>query len=222
MSKSSKRKKVSNYETAGYYGVSWSGQFQIWKVRVAINKKRVFIGSFGTEEDAARAYNKTIIDRGLNKKLNLDIPDTETKSPRNVVFVPRVSDDACNEKDKVLTIPRCVLPYSLKQCKSYEHSKYNGVWWNSTKERWMVKLITKKERTIHDGMYLTEEEAAKVYNQLAIKNKLEFRVNRDIPDTVTYYPRNYIPKRKRAEMEAKEEEGEEEEEEEEVDDTISV
>jgi AP2 domain-containing protein/HNH endonuclease len=41
----------------GYKGVGWSGSTRRWQARIMRNGKRVFLGSFGTPEEAARAYD---------------------------------------------------------------------------------------------------------------------------------------------------------------------
>lgn len=41
-----------------YKGVSWAKQRKKWVARIGINKKRLFLGYFKNEEQAAIAYNK--------------------------------------------------------------------------------------------------------------------------------------------------------------------
>ena len=40
-----------------YKGVSWNTRYQKWHVTIQINKKRLFLGRFPDERDAAAAYN---------------------------------------------------------------------------------------------------------------------------------------------------------------------
>ena len=52
-------------------------------------------------------------------------------------------------------------------------SKYKGVNWSKQNQRWLCRLKVKR-KTVYLGYYDTEEEAAKVYNEAAIKYFGEF------------------------------------------------
>lgn len=41
-----------------YKGVSWDKQHKKWRARITKNKKRMHVGRFATEKEAAMAYNK--------------------------------------------------------------------------------------------------------------------------------------------------------------------
>jgi hypothetical protein len=43
--------------TSKYRGVSWDGRRKTWLSQIRINNKKIRIGGFDTEMDAARAYN---------------------------------------------------------------------------------------------------------------------------------------------------------------------
>ena len=54
-----------------YKGISWDNQHKKWRVRITKNKKRIDIGRFVTEKDAAVAYNKAALEHhGEFAKLN--------------------------------------------------------------------------------------------------------------------------------------------------------
>jgi hypothetical protein len=44
-----------------YKGVSWQNDKQIWRARIAPNRKEIFLGTFKCEEDAAKAYDKAAL-----------------------------------------------------------------------------------------------------------------------------------------------------------------
>lgn len=56
-----KRKK----STSKYHGVSWSEERKKWCVYVGFNKHHYALGRFNNEEDAAKAYDKFIIENNL-------------------------------------------------------------------------------------------------------------------------------------------------------------
>lgn len=53
-----------------YTGASWNKQRQLWECSIMVNRVTTKIGFFENEIDAAKAYNKFIIDNGLDRKLN--------------------------------------------------------------------------------------------------------------------------------------------------------
>ncbi|MFA5238341.1 MAG: AP2 domain-containing protein [Phycisphaerae bacterium] len=54
-----------------YKGVSWKESNHKWRAFIYINGKHVHLGYFTKEEDAALAYNSYVLEKGLNKKLNI-------------------------------------------------------------------------------------------------------------------------------------------------------
>lgn len=68
-------------KTSNFYGVSFNNSSKRWNSQCWINGKAKHIGSFSSEEDAAIAYNKYIIDNKLNFNLNnIDIDKTPIES----------------------------------------------------------------------------------------------------------------------------------------------
>jgi phage anti-repressor protein len=59
-------------KSSKYYGVTLSKQTNKWKAIVVVNKKQECIGQFDNQEDAARAYNKRVLqlnEQGGNKRV---------------------------------------------------------------------------------------------------------------------------------------------------------
>ena len=48
---------------SGYIGVSWSKQHKKWAAQIKIGKKHKNLGRFESKQDAARAYNKALMER---------------------------------------------------------------------------------------------------------------------------------------------------------------
>jgi len=50
-----------------YLGVTWMKAKQRWYVRIQVNKRRHHVGYFKSEVEAAKAYNKAIMDLGIEE-----------------------------------------------------------------------------------------------------------------------------------------------------------
>jgi group I intron endonuclease len=76
MSNSRKGKRTSNSDTknenssSAYIGVCWNKQHKRWQVRASINGKRIYLGYFKEEIDAAKTYDRYCIENKLNRPLN--------------------------------------------------------------------------------------------------------------------------------------------------------
>jgi hypothetical protein len=50
-------KKFSSKNTSQFKGVSFIKKTKLWRARIEVDKKQIFLGDFSTEEQAAKAYN---------------------------------------------------------------------------------------------------------------------------------------------------------------------
>ena len=55
------RKKFSNSSSSKYKGVSWRKKTRKWEVLITFERKRIFLGCFHSEIDAAKAYDRAAI-----------------------------------------------------------------------------------------------------------------------------------------------------------------
>lgn len=71
--------------TSKYRGVSWSTRMQKWAAQIQINKKKIMIGYYADEQDAARAYNaKATCLFGEFARLNqIELPETPPELGEN-------------------------------------------------------------------------------------------------------------------------------------------
>ena len=53
-----RNRKLGKNNTSGYKGVHWDKTHKTWKARITINNKRLYLGSFKNEIEAAIAYNR--------------------------------------------------------------------------------------------------------------------------------------------------------------------
>jgi AP2-like factor (ANT lineage) len=127
-----------------YIGVYWNKANSSWVVQLTDpqTKRRRFIGSFASEEDAARAYDYvTVQAHGPGVKRNFP-------------------GEAISEQPVTVGEER-------KQQKS---SRYIGVYWHKAHSSWNVRVMdqeTKRRRFI--GSYASEEDAARAYDCAAVQ-----------------------------------------------------
>ena len=130
----------------------WTGRFEahIWE-----QGKQVYLGSFDTEEKAARAYDKAAISFKRNTDiLNFPIEDYEQERP----YLEQVT------KEELITeLRRTSAGFSRGTC------HYRGVSWRPTTGRWEARigrLLGRKYTYL--GTFKSGEEAARAYDRAAI------------------------------------------------------
>ena len=61
---------LHSHNTSGYRGVSFDNNRNKWHSYISINRKRKFIGYFNTALEAAKAYDRYVIDNNLEHTIN--------------------------------------------------------------------------------------------------------------------------------------------------------
>jgi len=131
--------------TSAFRGVSWNKKDRKWRVVIRIDGKRVFLGNFVGEEEAARAYDEAaakigrpVIALGASPAAAAPVAAAPPAEPCEPV---------------VLRGPGIT-------------SQYKGVNWDKSAKKWKVQIkIDTKKTTI--GRFDDEEAAARAYDRKA-------------------------------------------------------
>ena len=70
---SSNSRKLRSTNKSGYRGVSFANKWGKWVANITVDYKQVFIGHFNTAIEAAKAYDKYVIDNNLEHTINFNI-----------------------------------------------------------------------------------------------------------------------------------------------------
>ena len=125
-------------ETSAYRGVHWNRRWRRWISSITVDGKTKYIGSFTSEEAAARAWNDRARELG-REDLN-DVSEDEDEDEEEV------EEDEMQER-----------VYS---------SAYLGVYWDRSKGRWRSSIKV-DGKTKYLGSFTSEEAAARAWNDRA-------------------------------------------------------
>ena len=149
-----------------FHGVTrhrWSGKYEahLWDSTCRVEGRRrkgkqVYLGSYDTEQKAARAYDVAALKFfGLNTKLNFSISEYE----KELADIQDMSPEEC-----VTYLRR------RSSCFSRGASIYRGVTRRQKDGRWQARIgLIAGTRDIYLGTFKTEEEAAEAYDIAAIE-----------------------------------------------------
>jgi group I intron endonuclease len=150
--------KTAKSSSSQYVGVrlrSWGS----WEASMRIDRKKVYLGSYESEINAAMAYDiKAIQIYGESAKTNFSIDfikNNEKNIIRNIV-----NSEKARQK-------MALTSGGVKRGKNAS-SKYVGVSWNSSKNKWGVS-ITYMRKGYNLGYFDSEIEAAQIYDIKSIE-----------------------------------------------------
>lgn len=63
-------RKICSKNTSGYRGVTFDKKTNKWKTQIVVNGKIIYLGYFIDKTDAAKAYDKYVIDNNLEHTIN--------------------------------------------------------------------------------------------------------------------------------------------------------
>lgn len=143
--KSNKRKN----STSKYFGVSYINN--IWKAFVWFNSKRIHIGHFSSEEDAAKARDIEVLKPEYQGVFKLNFPELKEKYLNNEIVI----------------FKNINFQQGVKK-QSNTSSKYVGVSFIKSTNKWRSMIYFNKNG-IFLGYFDTEIEAALKYNEKSIE-----------------------------------------------------
>ena len=146
-----------------FSGVIWIPERQKWKAEFQYKAKRMFLGYFVDQIDAAKTYNDYAL------YLN------ETESANLIL----------NEIPGYQTISRNIPELNKSKKNNSKSSKYNGVSYD-TQRRCYVAGIKFCKKTYNLGNHQHEIECAKLYNQQALFFNNTFNTKYELNDIENY------------------------------------
>ncbi|KAG1671908.1 hypothetical protein FOA52_003475 [Chlamydomonas sp. UWO 241] len=151
-------------KSSGFKGVSRHKARETWQVELwgPKTKRLKHIGTYASEEDAARAYDYEAV--------KLHGPDyTKRNFPGELISEPPVS-----------------LGDERRERKS---SRFNGVSWHKAREAWQADLwVPDTKRMQYIGLYDSEEDAAMAHDWAAVKLHGPDYTKRNFPNEVISEP----------------------------------
>jgi len=150
-------------KSSQYIGVFFDKNNNVWKASTSYCNKNYYLGTFSTEEDAARAYDKKVLEL-YGEDANLNLPDSTIEK------LAEVKLENINTKDAEHCYEKCSI---IRQGNYYREipktSKYIGVSVrNRPNKKWKARISHyKKEYRLGD--FLSEEDAARAYDKKALE-----------------------------------------------------
>jgi len=125
-----------------FRGVSWCEKVKKWRALLWDGQKQRFLGHFSTDTEAARAYDRSLLElKGIEAKTNFPATDYESAPP--------VADDG-----------KRPAPSSI----------YKGVCFNKVSNKWESRM-KQGTRNVYLGMFDNEQEAARAYDLAVLATK---------------------------------------------------
>jgi hypothetical protein len=150
--------------TSRFTGVYWHKSGKVWRAQLwdPEAKRNRKIGTYVSEEDAARAYDYAAV--------KMHGPEyTERNFPDELISEPPVS-----------------LGDEMRERKT---SRFTGVCWDKRGKAWEVDLWNRQTKgNQHVGIYASEEDAARAYDYAAVKMHGTEYTERNFPDELISEP----------------------------------
>jgi len=145
--------------TSKYIGVCKDKRRKIdkqWFAHITHKNKIYRLGSYYTEEDAAKAYDKKALEL-FGKDAKLNFPNLPMEELDKVEYIP------WDNLSKNATIGQQGISPDIPKT-----SQYVGVCWCKRPKKWKASIGQFNEQYLL-GYYINEEDAAKAYDKIAIE-----------------------------------------------------
>lgn len=163
-------KPIKGFE--GYYSITTDGKvfshrankflksFKAYSVKSGLQYLDVFLGVNGN---------------GKKYRVHRLVAETYIPNPKNLKYVDHINGIENDNRIENLrwATHQDNMRNSKKHIKGKNTSKYKGVSWCKITKKWAV-YVSKNKKVSNLGRFNTEIEAAKAYNNFAIKNYGEF------------------------------------------------
>jgi hypothetical protein len=139
-----------------YKGVSskyFNGKFHHWQARIGCGGKKIDLGMFNNEHEAALAYNKKAKELYGEFALLNKIPD----------------DFVAGQPGNTRIVVSGKISQAVLGPRSGCSSLYKGVGWHKVHKKFQAYICVDRKLS-HLGFFVDEKEAARVYNEAALKH----------------------------------------------------
>jgi len=142
----------SERSSAGYRGVCWNRSWEKYQAKISVNGQEMSLGSFGTAEEAARAYARAY----LRKHGGPPAPPVHASS-----LAEQSQQEKEGEKEE----------NDLEPFRSEKSSAgYRGVSWIRSSQKYQAKIKVNGQE-MYLGLFGTAEDAAKAYARAYLRQQ---------------------------------------------------
>jgi len=128
---------------------------KVWAATITHNNKVYYLGSYHTEEDAAKAYDKKALELyGDNARRNF--PELTAEDLAKISYTP-FENLSKNQQGMIRNVPKTSIYVGVHRI----NEKKSGRIW--------CAAITQNDKTFYIGCYDSEEEAAIAYDEKALE-----------------------------------------------------
>jgi group I intron endonuclease len=157
-----------------YYGVTFDKFTGKWMVGFTNRRKRIYLGRFENEIGAAIAYDEYVEQSEYNGIHPLNFKEKDIREAiKNILNEEKIK---YHKEHKERKKHKGIIPNKETKKRKNSSSKYLGVFFDKSKNKWGAALCYKKEK-ISIGCFVDEIDAAKAYDKYVIENNIDRELN---------------------------------------------